>query len=74
METSEKKLALEENRTLIEEKKAMPEEKKALLEDKKVQMAADAEDTKKLTLNLNADTTIIVQAVCYNMLERQKDD
>jgi hypothetical protein len=42
-----------------------------------VKIAANAEDAKMLTLNvdsLDADSRIIVQSVRYQMLERQKDE
>ena len=69
MEAIEKKIKLEERRTMIEERKAA-------LEEKRVKIAANAEDTKMLTLNvdsLDADARMVVQSVCYQMLQRQKD-
>ena len=76
MEATEKKIKLEERRTMIEERKAALEEKKAALEEKRVKIAANAEDAKMLTLNvdsLDADARMIVQSVRYQMLQRQKD-
>ena len=46
-------------------------------EEKKLKIAANAEDAKMLTLNidsLDADARIIMQSVRYQMLERHKDE
>ena len=51
----------------------MIEERKALLEEKKLKIAANAEDAKMLTLNLDsldANARMIVQTVRYQMLQR----
>ena len=77
MEVTKQKQVLEEKRVKIEEKNAMIEEKNAMLEEKKVKIAADVEDAKMLTLNLedlDDDTRMIVQAVGFKMLQRQKDE
>ena len=69
LEATDKKLELEERRTMIEERKFA-------IEEKKLKIAANAEDAKMLTLNLDsldADARMIVQSVCYQMLQRQKD-
>nr|XP_020163051.1 glutathione S-transferase T3-like [Aegilops tauschii subsp. strangulata] len=76
MDAIEKKIKLEKRRTMIEERKAALEEKKVALEEKRVKIAANAEDTKMLTLNINssdADARIIGQSIRYQTLERQKD-
>ena len=70
MEATDKKLKLEERRTMIEERKAT-------LEEKRVKIAANAEDAKMLTLNLDAldaDARMIVQSVRYQMLQWQKNE
>ena len=77
MDATEKKIKLEERTTMIKERKAALEEKKAALEEKRVKIAANAEDAKMLTLNINsldADARMIVQSGHYQMLERQKDE
>ena len=69
MEETNKKLKLEERRTMIEERKVA-------LEEKRVKIAANAEDVKMSTLNmdsLDAHARMIVQSVRYQMLQRQKD-
>jgi hypothetical protein len=56
MEATDKKLKLEERKAAIEEKKAA-------LEEKRVKIAANAEDAKMLSLNvdsLDADARMIV--------------
>jgi hypothetical protein len=56
MEATDKKIKIEERRTIIEERKAA-------LEEKRVKIAANAEDAKMLTLNVNsldADARMLV--------------
>ncbi|KAI5015731.1 hypothetical protein ZWY2020_057121 [Hordeum vulgare] len=55
----------------------MLEERKALLKENKVNIASNAENVKLLTLNLefvDANARLIVQAVLYKILQRQKDE
>ncbi|KAI4980732.1 hypothetical protein ZWY2020_021217 [Hordeum vulgare] len=55
----------------------MLEEKKSLLNENKVKIAADAEDAKMLSLNLeslDADTRMIMQTVLYKMLQLHKNE
>jgi hypothetical protein len=69
MVATDKKLKLEQRRTMIEERKAA-------LEEKRVKIAANAEDAKMLTMNvdsLDADARMILQSVRYQMLQPQKD-
>ena len=69
IEATDKKIKLEKRRTMIEERKAA-------LEEKKVRIAANVEGAKMLTLNvdsLDVDARMIVQYVCYQMLQLQKD-
>ncbi|KAE8812100.1 hypothetical protein D1007_10937 [Hordeum vulgare] len=66
MNATNKKLTVEERRTMIEERKAT-------LEENRVKVAANAEDAKMLTLNvdsLDAHARIIMQPYRYEMLQR----
>ena len=63
-----KNIKLKERRTMIEERKAALEEKKAVLEKKRVKIAANAEDAKMLTLNvdsLDVDARMIMHAIRF---------
>jgi hypothetical protein len=68
IEATDKKFKLEERRTMIKERKAA-------LEEKKLKITTNADDAKMLTLNLDAfdaDARMIVQSVCYPMLQWQE--
>ncbi|KAE8816721.1 udp-n-acetylglucosamine--peptide n-acetylglucosaminyltransferase spindly [Hordeum vulgare] len=70
MEATKKNLVLEEKRAMVEEKKSM-------LEEKKVKIATNVEDAMMLSLNLESlhvNARMIVLAICYKMLQRQKDE
>ena len=70
MEATDKKIKLEETRTMIEERKTT-------LEEKRVKITVNTEDAKMMTLNvdsLDAGARMIVQSVCYQLLQRQKDE
>ena len=61
----------------VTDKKRKLEERKAALEEKKVKIAANGEDAKMLTLNVNsldANARINMQFVRYQMLQRHKDE
>lgn len=70
IQATENKLKLEEMRTMIEEMNAA-------LEEKKLKIAVNAEDAKMLSLNVesvDAGAKLIVQSVCDEMLQWQKDE
>ena len=62
---------IEERKTVHEEKKAGLKEKKVVLEEKRVNIAANVEDAKMLTLNidsLDVGARIIMQSFRYQVV------